>query len=301
MNLNHLMVFAKVVENQSFTKAGKVLGMEKSNVSYVISQLETRLGARLLNRTTRSVSLTEAGRGYYQYCAEIVAKAEEADHYAQSLTDEPQGTLKITAPQEFNIILESLIKPYLDRYPKVNVSISLTDRRVDILKEGFDLAFRGGYSRFQDSSLIAKLVFSSQMGLFASPAFLEKNGTPTKISDLKNMDTVSVASDGDFNRPGRIVVIDSDREREIITKGRVKVDSLSAAIQSSILDLGIIEVPAYLLEKELKRGSLKQILKHIKLPEARLYALYPSREGLPAKSRQFLAFLDDWQKTLTAT
>src|SRR4051794_6644985 len=175
MDLNEMLVFTRVVQAGSFTAGAAALGMPKSSVSRKVSELEERLKARLLQRTTRKLSLTDVGRIYYEHCARIVSEVEDAERAVNSLQETPRGLLRVTAPTNF-AFLGPIVSDYLKRYPEVRVDLFCTGRTVDLVEERFDVAIRAG--ALADSSLIARSLGSAKWLLVATPAYLKKRGRP---------------------------------------------------------------------------------------------------------------------------
>lgn len=291
MDLNKLLIFGKVAENQSFTKAALELGMEKSTVSTKVSQLEKRLGVRLLNRTTRSVTLTEAGEGYYQYCRQIMETAKEADQYTQTLSTEPRGSLRITAPMDFGYyVLKTLIDPFLKTYPKVDVDLHLTNDTIDLVRERIDVALRPTVGVLEDSSLIAKQILNTRLGFYASPEFLTQYGEPQSLQQLQQLDFVVFA----FGVDSVIKLSKGQSSYQFHPRGRLKVNDIVACKEAAVAGLGIAILGDVIAREEIKNRNLVRIFTEYELPQATLFALYPSRQWLAAKLKVFLAYLDDW-------
>src|SRR5712692_10384996 len=185
MDLNELLVFARVVQAGSFTGAAAKLGMPKSTVSRKVSDLEERLKSRLLQRTTRQLSLTDAGRTYYEYCARIVGEIEDAERAVSRLQERPRGLLRVTAPVNV-AFLGPIVADYLERYPEVRLDLFCTAREVDLVEERFDLGIRVG--TLADSTLIARSLGSVRWFLVATPAYLKRRGRPRSPDDLKKHD-----------------------------------------------------------------------------------------------------------------
>src|SRR5882672_12732054 len=185
MDLNEILVFARVVQAGSFTMAAAQLGMPKSTVSRKVSELEERLRARLLQRTTRKLSLTDAGRTYYDYSARIVGEIEDAERAVSSLQQTPRGVLRVTAPVNV-AFLGPIVSDYLKRYPEVRIDLFCTGRLVDLIEERFDLGIRAGL--LGDSTLIARSLGNVKWFLVAAPAYLKKHGRPRSPDDLKKHD-----------------------------------------------------------------------------------------------------------------
>src|SRR5260370_145306 len=194
MDLNEMLVFARVVQAGSFTTAAAALGMPKSTVSRKVSELEERLKARLLQRTTRKLSLTDVGRTYYDYCARIVGEIEDAERAVSRLSEAPRGILRVTAPINVSF-LGPIVADYVKRYPEVRLELFCTARTVDLVEERFDLGIRAGI--LADSTLIAKSLGQVTWFLAATPAYLKKRGRPRSPDDLKRHDAAAVGAGTD--------------------------------------------------------------------------------------------------------
>ncbi len=290
MDINPLVIFAKVVELQSFTKASLVMGLEKSTVSSKVSQLEQRLGVRLLNRTTRSVTPTEVGEGYYHYCRQINEKAEDADLYIESLSKEPLGVLRVTVPPDLGLVLiREVIAPFMQAYPKVEVELDMSQRHVDLVSERFDLALRVTSRTLQDSSLIAKKIRAISTGLFAAPSFIDQYGLPKTPTQASMMQGISFGiEDRDFSltKQGKQFSFKFDK--------RLLTSDVLACKEAAIAGVGIAILPHLIIENQLENRTLVPLLEDYKMPTAILYAVYPSRHWLPTKVKTFLQFLEEW-------
>ena len=294
MDLNQLMVFAKVAENHSFTKAAQELGMEKSTVSSKISQLEKRLGARLLNRTTRLVTLTEAGEGYYHYCRQIVESAREADHYAETYTSEPQGVLRISVSLDFGqLLVRQLIKPFMQAYPRLKIDLCIIDREVDLIAERYDLALRIGTGTLKDSNLVGKKLFDIQMGLFASPEFLKEYGEPHTVTDIDQYPFVFFNKEQDSVFKFSLFMVPEYLEN---TNGNLKINDILSCKEAALAGLGICVLPTDIVQKEVASNNLKRILRECDITPMVLFAVYPSRHWIPSKLKVFLEYLERWKR-----
>ena len=299
MDLNQMLIFAKVAEFKSFTKAGKELGIEKSNVSAKVSKLENRLGVRLLNRTTRSVTLTEAGNGYYQFCTDILSKAEEADYYAESLNSEPQGTLRITIPVDVGpMIMKTMIKPFLERYQKIKIELCLTNRKVDLIKERFDIAIRAGAGPQDDSSYITRQIVRSENALYAAPLYIKQWGEPKTIAELEQLEMIAFASEEGFENRFNLKVKLGKRSMQIHPKFRLKVNDMTTFLESTLLGLGISVLPTTFVQRYIANGSLLPLMPEIIFPEVGFNVLYPSRNLKSTKLKVFLEALQEWKPKL---
>ncbi|MCP4294201.1 MAG: LysR family transcriptional regulator [Proteobacteria bacterium] len=293
MDLNQMLIFAKVSELQSFTKAGKELGIEKSNVSAKISKLENRLGVRLLNRTTRSVTMTEAGEGYYRFCEDILKRVKEADAYAESLNSEPRGTLKITAAVDVGqMIVKSLLKTFLEQYSQIKVDLLLTNRKVDLIREQFDVAIRVGDLLQFDSSYIARQIIRTNSGLYASPEFIAKNGTPGSIDELAQHTMIGFASEEVFEERVSVKIKVGKRTVQFTPQHRLKVNDMTSYLESALLGFGIAILPTKFIQHHINSELLVPILPELEFPEIGIFALYPSRHLKSVKLKVFLEYLN---------
>jgi len=294
MDLNQLWIFAKVAEKLSFTKAAQELGMEKSTVSSKISQLEKRLGTRLLNRTTRLVTLTEAGEGYYQYCRQIVDNATEADHYAATFSSEPRGVLRVSVPLDYGqLLIRQLIKPFMQSYPKVKIDLCVIDREVNLIAERFDIALRIAPGILKDSNLVGKKLFDVQMGLFTSIEFLNEYGEPHDLLELRAYPFILYSKE-----PRPIFKFAPALVPESLQDlyGNLKINDILSCKEAALAGLGISILPVDIVEQEIVENKLKRILPEMTLPTISLFAVYPSRHWIPSKLKVFLEFLETWKQ-----
>ncbi len=283
-----MQVFTRVAELESFSEAARQLSLSKSAVSKQISALEDKLGARLLNRTTRRLSLTEAGQGYYGWAQRILADVEEAERLVGAGEVDPKGRLKISAPLSFGFRCLAPVLPGLAaQYPKLEVDVRLTDRYVDVVAEGFDVAVRIG--KLQDTSLIARRVSQTRRLVCAAPSYLQQYGTPREPSDLIGRDCISYTFDGRM-RPWRFRGKD-DKEIVIAAKSRIAVDNGDAMLAMAENGAGFAQVPAFIVADALKDGRLVRVLEDFEEEALPISALYPSGRNLSAKVRVFVDFL----------
>lgn len=285
--LDDMLAFIKVVDTKSFTAAADRLNLSKSVVSRRIAELENRLGARLLNRTTRKLSLTEVGQAYYERCSRILADLEEAEQAVADLHAAPRGRLRVNAPLSFGFVhLAPAIAEFMRRYPSIEIDMDLNDRVVDLIDEGYDLAVRIG--RLRDSSLIAKRLAPSRQVICASPAYLEKHGTPTRPEDLTNHNcliytNVPTAEQWQFR--------DGTETRSVRVSGTLRANNGDLLRAAAIAGLGIVILPTFLCGDALSSGQLQCILLDHTTQEGNVYALYPQNRHLSPKVRAFVDFL----------
>lgn len=291
MDLNQMLIFGKVAENQSFTKASQELGIEKSTVSMKVTQLEERLGTRLLNRTTRSVTLTEAGEGYYQYCQQVIDTAKEAEHFAETLTTEPQGLLRISAPLDFGqIVVTELVDPFLRQYPKLEIDLILSNEYVDLVRERIDIVLRPELGILRDSSLIAKQILKTNLGLYASPTYIKKRGKPDTLQQIHDHDFIFFSLAG----ASFLQVTKGKTKYAFEARARLRINDVLSCKQAAVSGLGMTVLPGRIVEQEVKAKQLVPLLTDYTFPTATLFAMYTSRHWLPAKVKAFLDYLDSW-------
>jgi DNA-binding transcriptional LysR family regulator len=296
MDLNKLLIFAKIVQHKSFTKAAEHLGMDKSTISTKLSQLEANLGVRLLNRSTRSVNLTEAGAKYYEYCRQAVEIAEEAESFSSSLGDEAVGLLRISASNNFSkVIIESAIKPFMDANPKVEVELIIEYRAADLIQENIDIAIRVGIGPLEDSSLIAQKVLTGGIGIYCAPSYIKKHGEIESIDELNKSKIV------EFTVPaGPQITISKDGiSHKVIAKNKdFKTNDLGTVKQASIAGLGVCILPKHSAKEALKSNELVEIFSDWEIEPLTVYAVYASREWMPEKLRVFLKYLKELDNNL---
>ena len=288
-DLNDLAVFAAIVETGSMTAAADKLGMPKANISRKLSKLEQSLGVRLLERSTRRQHLTEIGNIYYQHCQRIEAELESADACVNRLLQAPRGTLRICASLSVGQgLLGPLWAKFLQHYPEIELDIQLSNRRVDIIEEGFDLVIRVG--KLDDSNLIAKYLCQSQLMLCASPGYKTKFGLPEKPEQLPEHQSLYMSA---ALGPVQWQLTRADDRRLIDLQPRFKIDNFNVLEQSVIQGAGIAALPDYLAQTAIKTHQLIPVLPDWSLPAVDIYALYPSHRGATPKLRALLDFLSE--------
>ncbi|EJL86748.1 transcriptional regulator [Herbaspirillum sp. CF444] len=285
--LREIECFIAVAELGSFVKAADALNVSKAAVSRTILELEARLGARLMQRTTRRLSLTEAGSLYLERCKQIVSALEDADQMLTVGNTDPTGLLRINVPQTFGVL--HLVKVWpclLRRYPGIRLDITLSDRIVDIIEEGYDLAIR--IARLPNSSLIYRKLASTRILVCASPEYLEKHGTPRHPDDLKDHMVMgySYSADKDewhFEGPEGAV--------SVKTNVRMLANNGDTCVAAALAGIGITRQPTFMLSEHIRSGKLVPIMPDYMSAELGIYAVYPSRTHLPAKVRATIDFL----------
>lgn len=288
-DLAAMAVFAKVVESKGFSAAARQLGLTKSAVSKQVSRLESSLGARLLNRTTRALSLTEAGAAVYEHCARLVAAAEEAEHAVSRLAAAPRGLLRVTASVTFGRLhVAPAIRDFLAAYPEVQVQLMLGDRMVDLAEEGFDLAIRIA-DRLGDN-LVARRLAPVRFVVCAAPDYLARCGTPKKPADLGDHNCLVFTQEG-LGEVWRFQTR-SGSER-VRVRGNFQVNSSEATRDAMLAGLGVGLAPVFAVGPDIRAGRLKVVLPRLRIvaPYDAVHAVYlPNRHLLP-KTRSFIDFL----------
>lgn len=286
---NALSTFLQVAETGSFSAAGTVLSLSPSAVSKQISQLEDRLGARLFDRTTRSVHLTEVGRAFLERGRAALAALEEAEAAVTDLTQTPRGVLRVSMPVGFGRAhVAPLIPGFLTHHPEVSVELEQNDRVVNLVDEGFDAAVRMG--GLADSSLIAKRVAPMRRIVCASPGYLARHGTPLVPRDLAHHACLV------FAQAGRVMewVFGDGAGRHVVrVRGRLTSNSNETLIAAALAGHGLVRLSNYLLGEHLRNGRLVRLLEPYETHEAGVFAVYPAARHLSPKVRAFIDFLAD--------
>lgn len=284
---NSMTIFVAVVKNEGFTPAAEKIGLSRAQVSKSVMQLEAHLGTRLLNRTTRRVSLTDTGRIYYERCKAILHDVEEIENIAGDQNSRPHGRLSLSAPTSFGILhLQDALPQYLKKYPEIQLSLSLADRFIDVVAEGFDLVIR--IAELEDSSLVARKIAPCNRVLCASPDYLKQQGKPKVPQDLANHHCLIYSNE---LKPDTWVLHGPNGTESIKVNGPVCADNGDILKAAAVSGLGITLLPTFIVGPELLAGRLEQVLPDYHPPEISIYAVFPSRRYLSAKVRTFIDFL----------
>jgi len=284
--LTSMGVFVKSAELGSFAAAAQALGMSAQMVAKHVAGLESALGITLLNRTTRRQNLTDAGRAYFDSCKSVLAEVDAADALAQAMLSQPQGVLRVSAPVTFGTFsLAPLITRYLASYPLVEMDLSLSDRYVDPVEEGYEILIRIG--ELGDSSLIARPLAPYRLIACASPSYLAQHGMPETPADLLHHDCLAYAS-GTSTMPCRWVFTRDGISEGIPVKGRLRSDNWRALLLAATEGFGITLGPTDVLAPEIKAGRLVHILPDYQGPARPMHLLYPSHRKPTAKIRSFI-------------
>lgn len=287
-SVDDMVVFCRVVEAGSFTAAGERLSLSKGAVSKAVSRLEASLGVRLLNRTTRRQTLTEAGAAFHARAAQAIDELEEAAREVSEHADRPRGHLRISAPTFFGAeILSRHLGDFRRRYPEITLEVVHSNRFVDLVVERFDAAVR--ISAPVDSSLVMRKLVEIPMVFCAAPAYLERHGRPETPADLHRHDCLVYTGSA---KPREWMAFDGDGQRiTVAVDGGLHTNDDHTLRQATIDGCGIVRMPRLFLLKAIESGELIQIWPDAAAPEVTLAVVYPSRRELPAKVRAFVDFL----------
>ncbi len=285
--LTSMAVFARVVELRSFSAAARELGLSKSAVSTRVSRLEASLGVRLMHRTTRKLSLTEAGLALYERCARIVQAADEAAEVAEDASSAPRGTLRVNAPVTFSqLYMGPVLASFLAAYPEVRVALTVSDRLVDLVEEGTDVAIR--ITRLQDSSLIARKLADDRGVVVASPDYLARRGTPEVPEDLVEHDCLRY-SGLDARVEWRFV--GPDGPYSVPVRGPLVASDGAVLREGAVAGLGLAVVPTFMVADDLAAGRLVIVLDDHRDAPLGVYAVMAERRHLAPKVRVFVDYL----------
>ena len=285
--LNQMAVFARVVATGSLSAAARELSLSPAMVSRRLAALEARLGVRLVNRTTRSLHLTDEGAQYYESCARVLAEIEQADAEVSAGRQSPQGTLRVALPASFgNQYVAPLVPQFARRYPDVQLLLSLSDRTVNLVEEGFDLAIR--IANLADSSLAARKLAPNRRVVCASPAYLARHPQPRTPQDLAQHNCLIA---GDFSSTWDYKGPDG-KPGSVRVTGRYVCDNWEVLREWALAGMGIALKSTWDVRRHLEDGSLVSLLRDYSFHgDVAIWAVYPHRRHLPAKTRAFIDFL----------
>jgi len=284
-----MMIFVRAVEDGSFSAAARHLDLTPSAVSKQIRRLEDRLGVRLFNRTTRRISLTEAGHAYYDRCARIIADIREAEEAVSSLNRSPRGTLRVSATVSFGRVeVLPRINAFLRRHPEVSMDVDLTDRPVDLVEEGVDVAIQWR-EQMDDPSLIARRLAVNRRIICAAPGYIRRHGMPSDPEQLQQhncltLNEVSQFNDWEFE--------DAQLGRRVIhVQGSFRANTADALYEAARAGVGLARLSTWLVAGDIRRGELIAVLPQYRHEQSAYYAVYPHRRHLSPKVRAFVDFL----------
>jgi DNA-binding transcriptional LysR family regulator len=287
-HLEDIAVFVQVVDNGSFTAAAERLGMSKSVVSKYVTRLENRLGARLLNRTTRRLSLTEIGRTFYERTQQGLQEIEDAEAEVSRLQGAARGTLRLNAPMSFGILhIAPALSDFLARYPDIKVELNLDDRQLDLVKGGFDVAIR--IAELPDSSLVARRLGPCRHVVCAAPGYFKRRGVPRRPEDLLEHNALTFQYQDSphqwhFRSPAGKVI-------SVPVTGSLQANSSLALREVLLQELGVTLTPTFMVGPDIATGRVQAVLSDYPTLELSIYAVYPQRRHLSPKVRAFVEFM----------
>lgn len=286
-DLNLMIIFAHVVNEQSFSAAARKLGASRSSVSKAVAKLEHALGASLLNRSTRHLSLTEVGAAFFDYCTRISYEADQAHKMIDSLNAQPRGVLKVAASVAFGTLhIAPVVGDFLRRYPELDIDMTITDRIVDLAEEGYDVVIC--VTRDLPQALIAKKLAPIRRRLCATPNYFREFGEPQSPQDLVNHNCLDYIHSGDkglwrFKGP--------DGEVSVPVSGRLRINDDEALSQVVLGGFGLALLPTFIIGKDIQAKNLKSVLSEYIPVDQYVYALYLPKLNLPLKIRALIDFL----------
>lgn len=288
-NLNDIMIFMAVVDAGSFVAGGHALGLSRSAAGKAIMRLEDRLGSRLLNRTTRTLSLTEEGRVFYEGGLQVLASVDQAEASLGGKGGKPRGILRLTVPSAFGrLVVLPVIRKFLSAWPDLQVEVSFTDRLIDIVEEGFDLAVRIGVTT-SDTRLVSRVVARYKAALCASPAYLSARGEPKELDDLSSHDCLLFNSRN--QRQGWRFRDEDGAWVKAPVRSRLRLDSGEALRDCALAGLGLALLPDFLVGSDLAAGRLRRVLPDLETDDVKILTLYPDKRLLEPRVRYFIDLL----------
>ncbi|MBA5761073.1 LysR family transcriptional regulator [Vibrio sp. 404] len=285
--LSAMRAFVRVVQTGSFSATGREMNSSQTTISKKVAALEKLIGVKLLTRSSRDHTLTPSGALYYQTCVDILNELDEAEAKARSEVALPQGVIRIAAPIAFGrLVIAPLIAEFFSHYPEIKVDLSLSDKHIDMISEGIDVAIRA--RKLEDSSLIARHLFDNHMLLLASPDYLAKHGEPQHPDELKQhnclvysqLQSINVWH---FNR--------QDTQYSVPVNGNFKSDNGDVLLEVALTGMGLVQMPIWMVKEHLDSGRLQQVLSDFAGQNLPFNAIYPQNRYVPLKVRCFVDFL----------
>jgi DNA-binding transcriptional LysR family regulator len=289
-DLNDLRFFAAVVEHTGFSAAARALGVPKSRLSKRVALLEERLGVRLLQRTTRRFAITEVGERFYAHCRAMLEEAQAAQDAVDELRAEPRGVVRVSCPISLaQTVLAHVLPEFLAQHPKVQVRVVASDRRVDVINEGLDIAIRVRTKLDTDAALVMRSFGQSRVLLAANPKFLDENGRPETPEQLESLPLLS-----QFEHDGAQVLELLDANGAKVTvemRARLICGEFGVLYEAAKRGLGVTALPEFVCAPAISRGELEVVLPAWSMPQGMAHFVYPSRRGLLPSVRAFVDFL----------
>ncbi len=288
-DLNDMVTFARVAEAGSFSEAARRTNSGKSSVSKAIARLERALGARLINRSTRGLSLTEVGEAYYEHCRRIVAEAAQAENVVDHHLAKPRGVLKVTTSVAFGTLQVTPALPdFLARYPDIAIDMTIIDRVIDLAEEGFDLGIR--ITSQPDPDLVVRSLAPVRRVICATPEYFQRHGTPQQPADLAQHNCLHYTA---FGRTGQWQLRGFDREINVPVNGSLKINDDDALSHAVLAGLGVALLPTFIVGNDLQSGRLQAVLQDYLPVEQEVTAVFLPNTYLPPKIRVFIDFLQE--------
>lgn len=296
-DLNQIRIFCQVAQLQSFTQAAHALNIEKSTVSNKIGQLEQRLGVKLLQRTTRSVKLTEAGAQYLQYCTAAIEQLQLGENLLSEMKQEVAGHIRLAVPQNFaDFIMPRILTPLLEAHDKLTIQVEQGLAQFDLVKDGFDLAVIASFKEVADSSLIYRKIYQSKRIFVASADHVAKYGIAKTLPELMAQPYIGSFIGGSRNESFNQIFHEGKWHT---LQARLSINS-TIAISKAVEDgLGYAIMPVGMVKQQLQTGELVQIAEGVELTDSEIYLVYPSRQGQPAKLRVLIESLVNWGQSMS--
>lgn len=291
MNLDMMAIFAKAAETRNFSRAARELGLPKSNISRKIARYEEELAVRLFERSTHETRLTEAGRALYERCIPLLNAAEAAESYVKSMQSAPKGTLKVAASIDLGLFLaRDFFAEFCRQYPAIKVTLHLSYRYANLVKEGYDVGIRVG--NLKDAALISRRLATTRSGLYASPAYLKASGTPRTPADLARHQGLRFDGPPSF---ARWTLRKERRVAKVKVQSSFACDHFQGLKNAALAGMGIVLFPERLVRSEIRDGHLVRILPGWTTDPIGIQAVYPSRRLLSPKARVFLDALANYR------
>ncbi len=289
-DLNDLYYFAQVVEHHGFAPAGRALGVPKSKLSRRVAALEERLGVRLVQRSTRKFSVTELGQSYYQHCKAMLVEAEAAQEAIDRTRTDPQGVVRIACPVALlHFQVGAMLVQFMAEHPRVQIHLEATNRRIDVIQEGFDLALRVRFPPLENSDLVMKVLGDSTQCLVASPALLKQHAPLRVPADLHTMPSL------DLGRPSHEHAwqLDGPNGAAVVMPHtpRLVTDDMMVLRQSALAGVGVVQLPTMTIGEEFRSGALVRVLPDWAPRPGKVHAVFPSRRGLLPAVRELIDFM----------
>jgi len=286
LDLNHVALFVEVVRANSFAAAARRLGMPPNSVSRKIQELESQVGTRLIHRSTRKLTLTAAGRTFFDRCAQPVSELAQAGRASVDETQLPSGVVRVAAPADFfDLFSIEWVAEFMEDHPRVSMEFVLSDAKADLVGEGIDVALRA--ARFVDDNLIGHKIAATQFDLVASPSYLEMRGTPATLAELADHECLPQTS---HTGPVTWQLLGAEGEVEIQVSSRFRANTARAVLRAAVAGLGIALLPRPVTGAEIAAGRLLRVLPEYRREGADFYAVYLSRRHIPRAVAAFIEF-----------